>query len=406
MELKEYRLGDVADIITGVSYSPSDITTEGIRILRGGNVQNGNILCKEDDVFLPLSYADKDNQIHRYDTVIVSSTGSIEALAKAATCFNNIPNTQIGAFLRIIRPKKPEYAMLVSMWCTSQHFRDYIINQAKGTSINNIRTDFLTDYKILMPQYSDLQKISNFYLSINEKISLCREMNRELEGLARQIYQYWFLQFQYPNATPQRTYNPILKHNIPDGWHCGNLFEIANFTNGLACQNHRPAEGEKGIPVIKIKEMHDGFSNDTEFVSENIPESVKVHNGDILFSWSASLEVMMWANGEGGLNQHIFKVTPKEGYTKIYCYFQLLYYIDVFKKIADARKTTMGHITQDHLQQSTIAIPDDLSIIKDFEAKVAPMFDSIVNNQTEISALTHQRDALLPLLMNRQVVVD
>ena len=262
------------------------------------------------------------------------------------------------------------------------------------------------------------RKVAELLSALDQKIALNRTINQQLEQLARTIYNYYFLQFhtpltplhdtpsrpQHPN-TPTLTYNPILKKNIPIGWHCGNLLEIANFTNGLACQNHRPAQGEKGLPVIKIKEMHEGFSDDTEFVSENISESVKVHNGDILFSWSASLEVMIWAKGEGGLNQHIFKVTPKEGYSKIYCYFQLLYYVDIFKKIADARKTTMGHITQDHLQQSTIAIPDDLSIVKDFENRVKPIFDLIINNQTEIASLTTYRDALLPLLMNGQVEV-
>ena len=201
-------------------------------------------------------------------------------------------------------------------------------------------------------------------------------------------------------------YEPKLKKEIPIDWHCGNLFEIANFTNGLACQNHRPKEGEQPLPVIKIREMRDGFTNDTELVTPNIPENVKVYNGDVLFSWSASLEVMLWAFGDGGLNQHIFKVTPAKGFPKSFYYYQLLNYVDVFKHIADARKTTMGHITQDHLQQSTIAIPDDVEIANKLEKRIAPIFEAIINNQVEISDLIKQRNELLPLLMNGQVNFD
>ena len=201
-------------------------------------------------------------------------------------------------------------------------------------------------------------------------------------------------------------YDAKLKKEIPVDWHCGNLFEIAKFTNGLACQNHRPKAGEQPLPVVKIREMRDGFTSDTEFVTPNIPANVRVNNGDVLFSWSASLEVMLWAFGNGGLNQHIFKVTSANGFPKSFYYYQLLNYVSVFKQIAEARKTTMGHITQDHLQQSTIAIPDNIAITNQLETKIAPIFEAIINNQVEIADLIKQRNELLPLLMNGQVNFD
>lgn len=232
--------------------------------------------------------------------------------------------------------------------------------------------------------------------------------------MTKQLYDYWFVQFDFPNeeGKPYKSsggemlWSDKLKRNIPVGWHCGNLFEIAVFTNGLACQKFRPKDDEVPLPVIKIREMHDGISVDTEEVTSNIPESVKVYNGDVLFSWSASLEVMLWAYGLGGLNQHIFKVTSANDFPKSFYYFQLLDYVDVFKKMAEARKTTMGHITQDHLQQSTIAIPDNKDIADKFEELISPIFKQIVKLQEEISNLIKQRDELLPLLMNGQITIE
>ena len=232
--------------------------------------------------------------------------------------------------------------------------------------------------------------------------------------MAKQLYNYWFVQFDFPNeeGKPYKSsggkmvWNEKLKREIPFGWHCGNLFEIAVFTNGLACQKFRPKDDEASLPVIKIREMHDGISADTEKVTPNIPESVKVYNGDVLFSWSASLEVMLWAYGPGGLNQHIFKVTSANDFPKSFFYFQLLDYVDVFKKMAEARKTTMGHITQDHLQQSAIAIPDNKDIADRFEELISPIFNQIIKLHEEILNLTKQRDKLLPLLMNGQVSVN
>ena len=232
--------------------------------------------------------------------------------------------------------------------------------------------------------------------------------------MARQLYDYWFVQFDFPNeeGKPYKSsggkmvYNPILKREIPEGWHSGNLYEIAKFSNGLACQKYRPESNEKSLRVIKIREMHEGFSKDTEFVTSNIPEAVKVYNGDVLFSWSASLEVMLWAKGEGGLNQHIFKVTARNDFPRSFYYYQLLNYVSLFKLMAEARKTTMGHITQDHLEQSRIAIPDSKEITYQLEGKLAPIFDAIINNESEITSLIKQRDELLPLLMNGQVNFD
>ncbi|MBR3399588.1 MAG: restriction endonuclease subunit S [Prevotella sp.] len=239
-------------------------------------------------------------------------------------------------------------------------------------------------------------------------------MNQNLESLAKQLYDYWFVQFDFPNeeGKPYKSsggkmlWNEKLKREIPEGWHCGNLFEIATFTNGIACQKYRPKEGEKPLPVIKIREMHDGITSDTELVSPSIPDSVKVYNGDVLFSWSASLEVMLWCYGKGGLNQHIFKVSSANKFPKSFYYFRLLDYVTVFKKMAEARKTTMGHITQDHLQQSIIAIPDDISIANKLDDIISPIIDKIVKLQEEITELTKQRDELLPLLMNGQVSIQ
>ena len=287
--------------------------------------------------------------------------------------------------------------------------------EGKTSGIKNLQLDIALSTIEIEPYPIEKQiSIAICLEAFEKKIALNRALNHNLEAMAKQLYDYWFVQFDFPdeNGKPYKSsggkmvWNSTLKRDIPDMWHCGNLFEIAKFTNGLACQKFRPKAGEKALSVIKIREMRDGFTADTEKVTPNIPNSVKVFNGDILFSWSASLEIMLWAFGDGGLNQHIFKVTSANDFPKSFYYFQLLNYVDVFKKMAEARKTTMGHITQDHLQQSTIAIPDDISIAKSFEEKVSPIFDQQVKLQEEIQQLTKQRDELLLLLMNGQASVN
>ena len=298
----------------------------------------------------------------------------------------------------------------------SDKITNYLCGQNTNTSGSHkrINPDNFLDINIILPGLAEQKRIGKLLSDIDHKIELNRAINQNLEAMAKQLYNYWFVQFDFPNeeGKPYKSsggkmvWNEKLKREIPFGWHCGNLFEIAVFTNGLDCQKFRPKDDEASLPVIKIREMHDGISADTEKVTPNIPESVKVYNGDVLFSWSASLEVMLWAYGLGGLNQHIFKVTSANDFPKSFFYFQLLDYVDVFKKMAEARKTTMGHITQDHLQQSAIAIPDNKDIADRFEELISPIFNQIIKLHEEILNLTKQRDKLLPLLMNGQVSVN
>ena len=106
---------------------------------------------------------------------------------------------------------------------------------------------------------------------IDRKIELNRQINDNLEATAKQLYDYWFVQFDFPNeeGKPYKTsggemvWNEKLKREIPNGWYCGTLLDIAEYTNGLAGQKYRPTDKSR-LPVIKIKEMHDGLSPDIQ----------------------------------------------------------------------------------------------------------------------------------------------
>ena len=149
--------------------------------------------------------------------------------------------------------------------------------------------------------------------------------------------------------------------------------------------------------------MHEGFSVNSELVTPDIPKKAIIENGDVLFSWSASLEVQIWSGGKGALNQHIFKVTSDK-YPKSFYYYQLVNYLQHFKMMAENRKTTMGHITQEHLKQSRIVLPP-VELTEKLEKIIAPIFEKIMVNNIESQTLTELRDWLLPMLMNGQVKV-
>jgi type I restriction enzyme S subunit len=243
-------------------------------------------------------------------------------------------------------------------------FFEHMMNGSKGTKMPRGDKNQILEFIIPNFDLSTQKQIAKVLSDLDAKIEINNKINQELEAMAKTLYDYWFVQFDFPDANGkpykssggEMVFNEELKREIPLGWEDGTLLDIANFQNGLACQKFRPKENEDSLRVIKIREMGSGFTENSEFVSANIPEKIIITNGDILFSWSATLDVIIWTGGKGALNQHIFKVTS-EKYPRSYFYFELLNYLQHFKMQAELRKTTMGHITQEHLKQSRIIIP-------------------------------------------------
>ncbi|MDO9050639.1 MAG: restriction endonuclease subunit S [Methylotenera sp.] len=289
-------------------------------------------------------------------------------------------------------------------------FFSHVMKGAKGTKMPRGDKNQILNFLIPNIELTYQKKISSLLSVLDEKIALNQQINIQLDSMAKMLFDYWFVQFNFPNKNgqPYKTsggemkWNESLKREIPLGWDTGTLLDIAEYTNGLACQKYRPIDANF-LRVIKIKEMNEGFSDNSESVRANVPQKIIIKNGDVLFSWSASLDVKIWTGGKGALNQHIFKVASNR-YPKSFYYFQLVNYLQHFKMMAETRKTTMGHITLEHLQQSRIAIPPTALIMK-LDEILAPIFSMKINNEVENQKLSELRDWLLPMLMNNQVKV-
>lgn len=169
-------------------------------------------------------------------------------------------------------------------------------------------------------------------------------------------------------------------------------------------QKYRPQVGEVGLPVLKIKELRQGYCDtDSELCTPSLDAKYLVDDGDVIFSWSGSLLVDIWCGGRCGLNQHLFKVTSD--YDKWFYYFWTLYHLDRFIKIAADKATTMGHIKRGDLEQSKVIIPAQADLTR-LGTVFSPCLERIVNNRLENTRLAALRDTLLPKLMCGEIDVS
>lgn len=153
------RLKQIAEIISGTSYKKKDVSNAGIRILRGDNIQNDSLVLNPDDVFIPASYSSPQKRVMAGDIILVGSTGSKKVIGKAAYIKETLKNTQIGAFLRIVRAYQPCYAEYLAHILATSYYRNYIRALASGTNINNIKAQHLEDFLVPLPPLQEQQRI-------------------------------------------------------------------------------------------------------------------------------------------------------------------------------------------------------------------------------------------------------
>ena len=172
------------------------------------------------------------------------------------------------------------------------------------------------------------------------------------------------------------------------------LTDIANYKNGLAMQKYRPKNNESSLPVLKIKELNQGYTdNSSDRCSTNIDKGVIVNQGDIIFSWSGTLLVKNWSGKTAGLNQHLFKVTSNQ-YPDWFIYEWTKHYLKKFQLIASGKATTLGHIKRNDLKLSKVFIPNK-DTLNEYNTQLKPLYDKRIAIIKETQCLNDLKQTLL-----------
>jgi type I restriction enzyme S subunit len=383
----------------------SDERVKGSNVLTSEFVSTDSMLPNKRGVINPVTFPNGNLISFNVGDILV---GNIRPYLKKIW-YSNIKGGCSPDVL-VIRAKSNINSKFLYYTLLRDDFFNHMMNGAKGTKMPRGDKKQVMRFKIPHFDLTNQLKISSVLSTIDSKIEINNRINTELEAMSKIIFDYWFVQFDFPdkNGKPYKSsggkmvWNEELKIEIPEGWESGSLLQIAQYENGLPCQKFSP-NGNDVLRVIKIREMNEGFSANTEFVRSDIPKKAIIESGDVLFSWSASIDVKLWSGGIGALNQHIFKVTSVN-YPKSFYYHQLINYLQHFKMMAENRKTTMGHITLEHLRQSRIIIPPQKLTLK-LEAIIGSILSQKVGLEVENHKLIEIRDWLLPMLMNGQLKI-
>ena len=405
MEWKEVRLGDVCEIFGRIGfrgYTTNDLVDtpkEGAISLSPKNIINGELNLEQCTYIKWDKYYESPEIMINPNEIVITKTGS--SVGRTTFVRRVVHPMTLNPQLVVLK-NISENAEFLSYYIKSALFQSVLKSIVVGSAIPTLSQKNLANIMIKLPkEVNDQHRIASILSSLDRKIELNNKINADLEEMAQAIFKNWFVDFE-PFKDGKFVDSEL--GMIPEGWKVGRLTEIASYMNGLAMQKFPPENNEDSLPVLKIKELGQGFcGTDSDRCSCNIKDECKIHNGDVIFSWSGTLLVDVWCGGDCGLNQHLFKVTSKD-YPKWFYYYWTKHHLQEFIHIAKDKAVTMGHIKRGHLEEAMVAIPDNDSMEKAHEL-FEPILSKMISLRLESSRLSLLRDTLLPRLMSGELEV-
>lgn len=385
MKLTRYKLGEILELQRGYDL-PSSQMKKGDILVAGSNGVIG--------------YHNEARSNHPCITVGRSgSVGKVHYYEQATWAHNT------ALFVKDFKGNDPKY---LYYFLKNLHL-DKMFD--KGSSVVP-SLDRKVVHSLNVPCHKDIdcqKRIAAILSKIDRKIELNCAINQNLEAMAKQLYDYWFVQFDFPNeeGKPYKSsggnmvWNEKLKRNIPIGWNNGTLIDIANITMGQSPDG--TSYNEIGEGVLFYQGSTDFGMRFPSVRQYTTAPSRFAKKGDILMSVRAPVGAVNIANNDCCIGRGLSALNSKIGSTTH------LYYILNDLRIAfdqrNAAGTTFGSITKEDLYNLPIVIPAK-EVISAFDKICSPMFDRQMLLGEEIDTLIKQRDELLPLLMNGQVSVN
>lgn len=419
MELKEYKLGDLIEVTRGMSLPGKFYSTEGEYIrLTCGNFDYVNNSFKENKSKDDLYYVGKIKPefiMEKGDIITPLTEQAIGLLGSTAIIPESGKYIQSQDVAKITCKKGMIDHDFAYYLIPSKCVKEQLSAAAQQTKIRHTSPDAIKACKVFVPPLSEQKKIAAVLSALDDKIALNKKMNQKLEAMAKRLYDYWFVQYDFPdkNGHPYKTtggpmtYNPTLKREIPVGWEVSNICPLMEILPGGTPSKAKPEYWNGDISFFGPTDYcGDVFQLSTE---EHITENGLNNCASALYPPKT---IFITARGSVGklivcgkpmaMNQSCYALKPFDLEKYEYLFYLTKQLIEQLKKKGSG--SVFKSINTLDIEQSFLSIAPN-EIIDLYCKKVQSIFERIKSNTVEIAKLTALRDKLLPLLMNGQVVV-
>lgn len=418
--INKYPFSELYEMSSGISTTKAQ-AGHGYPFVSFGTVFNNYFLPEQLPDLMDTSEKEQDiYSIKEGDILITRTSETIDELAMSCVATKDYPKATYSGFTKRLRPKTTgiAYHKYLAFYLRGYLFRKAVTNNAFMTLRASFNEDIFSFLNLYLPGYQEQVKIGDMLYNMEQKITINQKICSELEAMAKAIYDYWFVQFDFPdeNGKPYRTsggemiWNEQLKREIPKGWEATRLGNICDFRNGI--NYDKDVEGDQEYRIINVRNISSAslLLNESELDKINLPS---VQADKYLLS---SDDIVIARSGTPGATRLLWKIneptifcgfiicsTPHEALHKIYLTYCL-------KRLEGTSATKTGgsilqNVSQDTLKNLFVLIPDR-EVLRQFNAVISLILEKIHSNIDENNELTKLRDWLLPMLMNGQAWVE
>ena len=413
-------LSELCDSITDCHHSTPKWTDNGRLVIRNFNIKKGRLSLSDPSFTNDETFNEriKRKKPESGDLIITREApmGEVCIIPEGLECC-------LGQRMVLLKPNKKKVLGSYLLYALQSEFVQTQIQKSDktGSIVSNLRIPDLEQLNIPVFDTITQEKIGSILKNIDSKIEINNSINAVLEEMAKTIYNFWFVQFDFPisaeqaasmgkpqlNGKPYKTnggkmvWNEELKREIPEGWEVKNLTKEMDLQYGFPFSTELFNDNGIGVPVIRIRDiLNCSISN---YSTEEVDDKYRINKGDIIVGMDGNFHINYWNRDNCYLNQRSLRIRSNNGSISE---IQARYSIEPF---IQAREKNVSRTTVAHLSAKDV---NDLKILKadnDFQTKANNCFKSIleklVSNRIQNQKLADLRDWLLPMLMNGQVRV-
>lgn len=380
-------------------------------------VTTDNLLQNKEGVTLAISLPVNNTNLTKYekgDTLVSNIRPYLRKIwfaNKSGGCSNDV---------LVFRAKEKNDPAFLYYSLLQNNFFDFVMAGAKGTKMPRGDKSQMMNFSVSHFDLPTQQKIAQVLSTLDRKIALNQQINAELEKMAKTLYDYWFVQFDFPdeNGNPYKSsggemvYNPELKRDVPKGWESGTLDDLGQIVGGSTPSTAEDANfSENATAWITPNDLSNNQGN--KFISHGAIDvseqgiksaSLKIYpKGTVLLSSRAPVGYMAIAQNELTTNQGFKSFIPNKSYSEIFIYYVVKNLIPVIEQ--NSSGSTFKEISATALKNISCLLPEK-EVVRQFVLKTTALFEKQSAIEKENKKLTQLRDFLLPMLMNGQVEVD
>lgn len=433
--MKQWQTCRLGDLVTegggsirtgpfGSQLHASDYVPEGIPCIMPANLKDNRV-----DVSEIARITDADAQrlkrhIVQSGDIIYSRRGDV---TQKALITENDRGYFCGTGCLLLRPGQKIDPAFLTYYLSTATYQSWIVSQAVGATMPNLNTGILHRVSFKAPPKSEQKRLAAVLSALDAKIELNQRLNAELEGMAKLLYDYWFVQFDFPMSAAQAAaigkprlqgqpyrasggkiiYNETLKREIPAGWEGGNILAISEIGSGATPSKKSPKFWGGNVPFFTPTDAEsEPFCLGTEdhITQLGLKNSATrlYPKGTLFVTARGSVGKAMIISRAMAMNQSCYALRPKDGVGSAFLYFHTLSLMEYLK--AKSSGSIFKSIVTNDLNFTPAVVPSSQDLIA-FNEVAEPIFQSILINQEQNQELTALRDWLLPMLMNGQVTV-